>query len=111
MTFFETKLWSGLGEDVMQEVNAKIGAGFFKSKVAHTDSREKKETTQGTGVIKHYNSEKGFGFIGVKGEDDLFFHFSEVASSTLYLSAGDHVTYEIGTKRDGKPCATNITII
>lgn len=110
MTFISSKTWKGLDEDAMTVVYEKIGPSFYKSPVTHTKSREKKETTQETGVIKHYNIEKGFGFIDTKA-DDLFFHISEVASSALYLSAGDHVTYEIGTKRDGKPCAVNIQII
>ena len=31
-----------------------------------------------TGVVKWFNNEKGFGFIFVEGEGDVFVHFSVI---------------------------------
>ncbi|GAK30541.1 cold shock protein CspA [Weissella oryzae SG25] len=33
------------------------------------------------GIVKTWNSEKGFGFIEVKNEDDVFVHFSGIESA------------------------------
>ncbi|MEI2389195.1 cold-shock protein, partial [Priestia megaterium] len=33
-----------------------------------------------TGTVKWFNSEKGFGFIEVPGENDVFVHFSAIQS-------------------------------
>ena len=30
------------------------------------------------GTVKWFNAEKGFGFISVTGEDDVFVHFSAI---------------------------------
>lgn len=48
-----------------------------------------------SGVVKFWNSEKGFGFISVKdGSDDLFFHQSNVPDQGhIKLSAGMKVNY------------------
>jgi cold shock CspA family protein len=67
------------------------------------------------GVVKFYN-EKGFGFIRRSGENDLFFHISEVRSLDEDLERdvpkiGDAVEYEIGiSDRSNKLAAVNVHI-
>jgi len=46
------------------------------------------------GVIKGYNARKGFGFIEVEGEKDVFVHNTQVPQGT-YLNEGDKVSFEI----------------
>ena len=33
-----------------------------------------------TGTVKWFNAEKGFGFISVQNEDDVFVHFSAISA-------------------------------
>ena len=63
--------------------------------------------TQGT--VKWFNSEKGFGFIEVEGQDDVFVHFSEIAGDGFKsLDEGQEVEFEITEGRNGKPQATGV---
>ncbi|UXN72627.1 cold-shock protein [Devosia sp. A8/3-2] len=66
-----------------------------------------------TGTVKFFNTTKGFGFISPEnGEKDAFVHISAVQKSGLQgLYEGDKVTYELGTGRDGKVSATNLTLL
>jgi len=61
-----------------------------------------------TGLVKHFNDEKGFGFIiQDDGSPDIFAHRNNVSGNPL--QEGDRVTYEAGVDdRNGKPCAVNI---
>lgn len=60
----------------------------------------------GTGVVKFFNDEKGFGFITPDdGGDDLFVHTSAVQGGML--NDNDKVEYEIGEGRKG-PCAVDV---
>ena len=43
------------------------------------------------GTVKWFNAEKGFGFISVEGEDDVFVHFSAI-------NAGGYKTLEEGRR-------------
>ncbi|GHU58168.1 cold shock-like protein CspLB [Clostridia bacterium] len=54
-----------------------------------------------TGTVKWFNAEKGYGFISVEGEDDVFVHFSAIKSEGFKtLDEGQQVEFEIvqGTK-------------
>ena len=63
-----------------------------------------------TGVVKWFNSQKGFGFIQPDdGSKDAFVHISAVERSGLStLNEGQKVSYELQTGRDGKVSATNL---
>lgn len=48
------------------------------------------------GTVKWFNSTKGFGFISVEGQDDVFVHFSAIEDEGFKtLEEGQQVTLEI----------------
>ncbi|RYE10226.1 MAG: cold-shock protein [Hyphomicrobiales bacterium] len=62
------------------------------------------------GVVKFFNTTKGFGFIQPDdGGKDAFVHISAVERSGLStLNEGQRVSYDIETGRDGKQSAQNL---
>ena len=61
-----------------------------------------------TGVVKWFNNEKGFGFISVEGEGDVFVHFSAIEGEGYKsLEEGQNVEFNVveGTKG---PQAANV---
>ena len=47
------------------------------------------------GIVKWFNSEKGFGFISVEGGDDVFAHFSAInVDGFKTLEEGQNVSFE-----------------
>ena len=64
-----------------------------------------------TGTVKWFNSEKGFGFLSVEGEEDVFVHFSAIQGDGYKsLEEGQQVQFEITTGARG-PQASNVTRI
>ncbi|MCB2291716.1 cold-shock protein [Clostridium sp. CS001] len=62
-----------------------------------------------TGIVKWFNSEKGFGFLSVEGEEDVFVHFSAIQGDGYKsLEEGQQVQFEI-TSGDRGPQASNVT--
>lgn len=62
-----------------------------------------------TGIVKWFNSEKGFGFIEVEGEKDVFVHFTAIQSEEARknLEEGETVQFEIEEGPKG-PQASNV---
>ncbi|AZV41488.1 MULTISPECIES: cold-shock protein [Bacillaceae] len=60
------------------------------------------------GKVKWFNAEKGFGFIEVEGQDDVFVHFSAIQGEGFKtLEEGQDVTFEIEQGARG-PQAANV---
>jgi cold shock protein len=57
------------------------------------------------GTVKFFNSEKGFGFIEVAGEKDVFVHSSSLQGFTL--QEGDKVQFDVERGTKG-PQASNV---
>lgn len=61
-----------------------------------------------TGTVKWFNAEKGFGFISVEGENDVFVHFSAIqADGYKTLEEGQQVEFEVVEGARG-PQAANV---
>ncbi|MBB5148831.1 MULTISPECIES: cold-shock protein [Ureibacillus] len=60
------------------------------------------------GTVKWFNSEKGFGFIEVEGENDVFVHFSAIQGEGFKtLDEGQKVEFEVVEGNRG-PQAANV---
>ncbi|MFA9560092.1 cold-shock protein [Evansella sp. AB-rgal1] len=60
------------------------------------------------GTVKWFNAEKGFGFIEVEGQDDVFVHFSAIQGEGFKsLEEGQTVNFEIEQGQRG-PQAANV---
>lgn len=58
---------------------------------------------RGTGVVKWFNAEKGYGFISQEEGPDLFVHYSEIEGSGFRsLNEGDRVEFNIIDGKKGK---------
>lgn len=61
-----------------------------------------------TGVVKWFNNEKGFGFISVEGEGDVFVHFSAITGEGYKsLEEGQSVQFDVVEGAKG-PQASNV---
>ncbi|MBM7700149.1 cold-shock protein [Kurthia huakuii] len=60
------------------------------------------------GTVKWFNAEKGFGFIEVEGENDVFVHFSAIQGEGFKsLDEGQAVEFEV-TEGNRGPQAENV---
>jgi cold shock protein len=63
------------------------------------------------GTVKWFNGDKGYGFIAVDGSQDVFVHFSAIASDGYRnLAEGQKVEFDITQGQKG-PQAENVKVI
>jgi CspA family cold shock protein len=62
-----------------------------------------------TGTVKWFNADKGYGFIAVEGQDDVFVHITAVQASGLNLTEDMKVSFEKEQGQNGKYSAVNLT--
>ena len=61
------------------------------------------------GIVKWFNSQKGYGFIEMDGEKDVFVHHNEIQGHGFKsLDEGERVRFEIRTNDKGDHAA-NVT--
>ena len=64
-----------------------------------------------TGVVKWFNSSKGFGFITREGQEDVFVHYRSIRGEGYRaLDEGQQVEFEV-TQSDKGPQAQDVTAI
>ena len=63
------------------------------------------------GIVKWFNSGKGYGFIEQEDGPDVFVHHSGINSTGFKtLNEGDRVTFDIEQGQKG-PAAANVTVV
>ncbi len=65
------------------------------------------------GVVKWFNTTKGYGFIAPEtGDKDVFIHISAVQRAGLRgLNEGQKIEFEIEQQQNGRSAAVNLTPI
>jgi CspA family cold shock protein len=64
-----------------------------------------------TGTVKFFNDEKGYGFISLEGQKDVFVHYSNiVGSGRRTLEADQRVEFEVQPGRKGDE-AVNVRVV
>jgi len=64
-----------------------------------------------TGIVKFFNSEKGFGFISRDGADDVFVHYSNIQGNGYRsLDEGQRVEFDVAPGRKGEE-AQNVRVL
>ena len=64
-----------------------------------------------TGVVKWFDAKKGFGFISVPEEDDVFVHFSAIQGEGFKsLDEGQAVSYDLVEGEKGMQAANVVKL-
>jgi CspA family cold shock protein len=80
--------------------------GFLRRRVK--TALKKEGNVLAKGVVKWFDTKKGYGFIEQTGGDDVFVHYSGIAGDGFKsLRAGEEVEFEIAKGPKG-PQATNV---
>ncbi|MEV6282641.1 cold shock domain-containing protein [Kribbella sp. NPDC051770] len=59
------------------------------------------------GTVKWFNADKGYGFLAVDGQDDVFVHWSRIVSDGYKtLEDGQHVEFEVVDGPKGREADT-----
>ena len=65
------------------------------------------------GTVKWFNNQKGYGFIQVENDKDVFVHISAVERAGMStLNEGQKVSFDIvADRRTGKSAAENLRVV
>jgi len=65
------------------------------------------------GTVKWFDAKKGYGFISIDGQEEIFVHFSNIEMSGFRkLDMGDEVEFEIkDSKEEKRPEALKVKIV
>jgi cold shock protein len=62
-----------------------------------------------SGTVKWFNADKGYGFIEVPGNDDVFVHYSAIEGEGFKtLDEGQRVSFDIVENDQGRMQAANV---
>ena len=70
------------------------------------------KTDRKKGTVKWFNAEKGFGFISIPGEDDVFVHFSAIQTDGFKtLEEGQEVEFDVVQSQRASQTVANVNPI